>query len=165
MKQAIKRVLCLLMVAALLAGFAVPVRAADTGSKVTFTQVDNSNVSASLLTRQEEAETSTPDYAETDMIRVSIVLEEKSTIEAGYSTQSIAQNTEAMAYRAGLQKRQDTVTAAISRKLGAELDVVWNLTLAANIISANVAYGQIEAIESIPGPVQQRLWRRLSYQQ
>ena len=154
MKQAIKRALCLLMVAALLAGFAVPVRAADTGSKVTFTQVDNSNVSASLLTRQEEAETSTPDYAETDMIRVSIVLEEKSTIEAGYSTQSIARNTEAMAYRAGLQKRQDTVTAAISRKLGAELDVVWNLTLAANIISANVAYGQIEAIESTPGVAQ-----------
>ena len=29
--------------------------------------------------------------------------------------------------------------------------MVWNLTLAANIISANVEYGQIEKIEKISG--------------
>lgn len=41
----------------------------------------------------------------------------------------------------------------ISKKaLGGEaLDVVWNLTLAANIISANVEYGQIGKIEKISG--------------
>lgn len=32
--------------------------------------------------------------------------------------------------------------------MGTELDVVWNLTLAANIISANVQYGQIEDIKA-----------------
>ncbi|OLA28594.1 MAG: hypothetical protein BHW33_07180 [Firmicutes bacterium CAG:137_57_8] len=34
---------------------------------------------------------------------------------------------------------------------GEELDVVWNLTLAANLISADVAYGDIEAIQAVPG--------------
>ena len=34
---------------------------------------------------------------------------------------------------------------------GQSLDVVWNLTLATNIISANVQYGQIEKIEKIKG--------------
>ncbi|MFR8332519.1 MAG: hypothetical protein ACLU9S_09275 [Oscillospiraceae bacterium] len=31
------------------------------------------------------------------------------------------------------------------------LDVVWNLTLAANIISANISYGQIQTIQNLPG--------------
>ena len=35
--------------------------------------------------------------------------------------------------------------------MGTELDVVWNLTLAANIISANVQYGQIEDIKAVSG--------------
>ena len=34
---------------------------------------------------------------------------------------------------------------------GEELDVVWNLTLAANLISADVVYGDIEAIQAVPG--------------
>lgn len=33
---------------------------------------------------------------------------------------------------------------------GEKLDVVWNMTLAANAISANVEYGQIAAIEQLP---------------
>ena len=35
--------------------------------------------------------------------------------------------------------------------IGQELDVAWNLTLAGNIISANVRYGDIEEIAAIPG--------------
>lgn len=34
---------------------------------------------------------------------------------------------------------------------GSRLDVVWNLTLAANLISANVKYGQIQDILSVDG--------------
>lgn len=39
----------------------------------------------------------------------------------------------------------------IERVTGEKLDVVWNLTLTANLISANVAYGQIPALEALPG--------------
>ena len=37
------------------------------------------------------------------------------------------------------------------KSIGGKLDVVWNLTLAANIISANVKFGQIAAIEAVKG--------------
>ena len=45
------------------------------------------------------------------------------------------------------------MAAAISKQAlnGAKLDVVWNMTLAANIISANVQYGQIEKIKEVAG--------------
>lgn len=58
-----------------------------------------------------------------------------------------------MKYRQKLETKQEKMAKTISKKaLGGEaLDVVWNLTLAANIISANVEYGQIEKIEKISG--------------
>lgn len=65
--------------------------------------------------------------------------------------EDIAHNNAAMSYRAGLVKEQSGVQAKIEKATGEKLDVVWNLTLAANIISANVAYGQIPALEKIPG--------------
>lgn len=45
------------------------------------------------------------------------------------------------------------MTSSIENEVldGEELDVVWNLTLVANIISANVEYGKIEEIESMDG--------------
>ena len=151
MKHIEKRVLSLLVVLALLAGFVAPVRAMEAGSNVQITKVDNDSVSANLLTEFVETESNTKAYSDTDVVRVSIVLEEQSTIEAGFSTTEIVRNTEAMAYRAGLQDEQLSVTASIEREMGGKLDVVWNLTLAANIISANVEYGQIEAIEAVAG--------------
>lgn len=144
------RFLSLMLVVALLAGFAVPV-GATSGSKVTFTQVDNDSVTASLREEIPENAPEEPAYADTDMVRVSIVLEDKSTIEAGYSVQDIAKNTAAMSYRHGLQSKQDAVIASIQKATGNRLDVVWNLTLAANIVSANVPYGEIESIENTKG--------------
>ena len=59
----------------------------------------------------------------------------------------------AMAYRSSLQAQQEAVTQKISRNVldGENLDVIWNLTLAANIISANVPYGDIDAIKAVSG--------------
>ena len=88
-------------------------------------------------------------------VRVSIVLEDR-------STKNIAENTSAMAYRQGLVREQADLTARIGRKLGHPLDVVWNLTLAANIISANVSYGDIEKIEAMDGVC--RVVRELRYE-
>ena len=79
------------------------------------------------------------------------MLEDKSTIEKVGTTENIAASATATAYRAKLEQTQASVSAKISSTIGEKLDVVWNLTLAANIISANVEYGQIAAIEKVPG--------------
>ena len=150
MKKLNKRLLSLVLAICLVLSMAAPVAAAPAG-KVSFTQVDNSAVSADLLTKVDEDINTMENYVDTDDVRVSIFLEEESTIAAGFSTDSIAANSEAMAYRAGLKENQAKITAAIEQKLGGKLDVVWNLTLAANIISANVKYGQIAKIEAVEG--------------
>jgi len=119
-------------------------------SNVQFQQVGNENVIASLLgTVEKESESIT--YNDDDVIRVSIFLENKSTIDEGYSTKDIAENDEAMDYREQLEKEQDAVVSRIEAALGEELDVQWNLTLVANVISANIKYGQIKTIADIEG--------------
>lgn len=74
-------------------------------------------------------------------------------LEAGYPTGDVAENAAAMSYRQGLARRQTGMAAAISTEAldGEPLDVVWNLTLAANLISANVPYGKMEAIRELSG--------------
>lgn len=152
----LKQILALALAVTLLAGIALPAAASGetSHSGVSIKQVDNSVISADLglnkLTPREDPE---PEYSDTDTVRVSIVLEEKSTIAAGYSTLGIAQNPAAVNYRAKLEQRQAQVTSAISKQAlgGKKLDTVWNLTLAANIISANVPYGRINAIKAVPG--------------
>ena len=155
-KHLSKRLTALLLALVLCLGLTVPVGATESsgGTNVRFEQVDNSVVSGSLRNNrvvQEQAET--PLYRDTDMVRVSIILSGKSTIEKGFATLNIAENSQAMAYRDRLQAQQDTVASRISQKAlgGQALDVVWNLTLAANIISANVPYGDIEAIKAVSG--------------
>ena len=145
------RVLSLLLVAALLTGLAAPVQAYGPGSEVTFTQVDNSAVSVSPIERTEEELHGMVDHLDTDVVRVSIILEQASTIKAGFSTLGIAENASAMSYRENLKADQDALVHRIEAATGSKLDVVWNLTLAANLISANVRYGQIEAIRAVPG--------------
>lgn len=88
-----------------------------------------------------------------ESVRVSIVLEEDALVERGFSLRRIGQNTGARAYRARLEDRQAVVAGEISRQVlgGEALDVVWNLTLAANVISANVPYGKIGQITELPG--------------
>nr|MCR4633407.1 hypothetical protein [Erysipelotrichaceae bacterium] len=86
-------------------------------------------------------------------VRVSIVLDGKSTMDVGYSAQNISLDPAATSYRESLQESQDEISAVISRDVldGEELDVVWNLTLAANIISAYVPADKIDEIKAIDG--------------
>ncbi len=143
-----KRVLPVILMLALLVPMAVLPTQASTS--LSFKKVAPNG---SLLLGKVDSESivQEPIHADTDMVRVSIVLEQASTIEAGYSTGDIASNNAAMTYRASLKKNQDAVAAAISKKTGTTLNVVWNLTLAANIISANVMYGDIAAISEVAG--------------
>ena len=91
-------------------------------------------------------ETKDPD----EIVRVSIALYEPSVLMAGYGTQSIGHNGSAIAYRDMLKQQQADVEAAISAA-GISMNVKWNLTLAVNIISAEVRYGDIERIADVAG--------------
>ena len=147
-KHVFSRLLSMLLVLSLIASFAVPVQA--TG--LSWEKVDRA-VSADLADRLVQNETEEPTHRDTDIVRVSIVLEEKPTIQAGYSTMAIAQTHKAMAYQERLQARQQVVAQNISSQVlgGKALDVVWNLTLVGNLISANVPYGKLEAIAQVDG--------------
>ena len=141
------RLLSLLLAVVLVLGCCPTVKAADSGS-LDFTRLESSDVSMSTI--EEPVSEEAAAYQDTDLVRVSIVLNKQSTLERFGS----AEAAEAQAYRQALRQEQADVTAQISRAIGSELDVVWNLTLAANIISANVTYGEIEEIESLDSVAQ-----------
>jgi len=150
------RALSLLLALVLLISLAAPAMAETAGgeNKVAWEKIDNEDAGVSLpLLDAEESESASVQYSDSDSVRVSIVLDEMSTLEAGYSTCKIADNASAMSYRSTLKSEQNAVASAISAEAlgGKQLDVVWNLTLTANIISANVLYGQLDDIEAVDG--------------
>lgn len=149
------RFLSLLLAAALCAGLFVPAVAAEDPAdtvRLDFQRTEWTDsygkLGAAAATEGSEAQ-----YAPDDIVRVSIVLERAATLNAGFSTRAIAGNQKAMAYREALRQEQAAVTAAIEQDIlnGETLDVVWNLTLVGNIISANVEYGQLDALAEVPG--------------
>lgn len=155
-KKLFMRAISLMLAAILCMGLLAPASTAvpaEGTTKLEFTQVDNRAVSAQITPAEfTQAEDASP-YQATDVVRVSILLDGKSTLEAGYSTLGIAENASAMSYRRNLARRQEAMVDAISAEAleGEPLDVVWNLTLAANLISANVPYGKIQAIQELAG--------------
>lgn len=144
------RILSLLLVLSIFCGFAVPVDA-QSAQSVSLDFQETDGISAVRVDAPVEEDIERPQYAPDEVVRVSIVLDQKSTLEAGFTTMGIAQNAAAMTYRDGIRDEQVMTTARIEKAVGEKLDVQWNLTLAANIISANVAYGDIEAIQAVPG--------------
>ena len=161
MKQIWKKLLSVLLAAALLLTFAPLTASAEeaapagSGARLEFTEVDPATIHVPKLgdlAAAPEEEEALPEYGLNDLVRVSIVLEAPSTLEQGYSTQGIAQNTNAIACRNALKAQQDALAQKISDEiLGTKLDVRWNITLAGNIISANVPYGKLEAIRALDG--------------
>lgn len=152
-KQPWKRLLSVVMVLAMCLSLVIPAYATgtDTTSEIEFEKVDNNLVSTTIPGREDvDGKDTEPAYKDTDVVRVSIVLEEESTVEK-YNTVDILWNSAAQNYRDMLLRMQENLADMISRSIlgGEALDVVWNLTFAANIISANVEYGQIEEIEEM----------------
>jgi competence protein ComGC len=85
------KVLSVLLVVSLVLSLAIPGLAAQTD--VSFKQVSNSSVSAKLPGREaaDVAEDEAP-YADTEIVRVSIVLEKAGTLEAGYAVETVGTN-------------------------------------------------------------------------
>ena len=162
-KRHLHRLLALLMAVVMTIGFMTPAWAAKdsqesdelvhlTAEKADADELDMADPRDSL----QAFDTSTEDAAENadpnEVVRVSIVLEDEPTLEAGYDTEAIAANSGAMGYRAKLQSAQDRLCRKIETQVlaGEKLDVVWNLTLAANIISANVKRSDMDKIAALP---------------
>ncbi len=118
-----------------------------TGVELSFEKVDNDIISERLPFAHEALEEEEPSYADDELVRVSIVLDGLSAIDAGYAPANAA------GYRAGLRAEQDAMADRISAEVlgGAPLDVVWNITLAGNMISAYVPYGAVEDIRNMIG--------------
>lgn len=116
-KQATKQMLSLLLVIALLAGIAIPVNATPDGS-LDFAVVNGMDVPQDLLPEASRDASGPSDYADTDIVRVSILLDRASTVDMGYSTLGIAQNAEAMRYRGQLKEEQISTTAKIEKVTG-----------------------------------------------
>jgi lactocepin len=144
-----RRLLAFAVVVAMLMAMTLPALAAP--NNVAFKKVDNNRVSASLLDNVANVTEDKNAYAADEVVRVSIFLEKDSVLEAGYNVKAAATNILIKAYRNSLERLQENTIAKIEKTTGKDLDVVWNLTLAANVISANVAFGQIDAIEAING--------------
>ena len=145
--QLFKRVLCWLLVVCMVLPFIPAAEAASVRWKKTDLEI------APGLSDRKVQKDGAEARNDSELVRVSIVLEEPSTVEKGYATMGIAANTEAMAYRDRLLANQKRMEKTISTRIlnGKPLDVVWNMTLVGNIISAWVPYGSLEEIAELPG--------------
>ncbi len=136
-------------------GFTGP-HTAGADSRITVERLNPSDVTANLFNGSSVIdETSAEDlYADTDMVRVMIVLEDAPAISLMHSVDDTLSDGSAVAeHREYLMDVQHSVADTISATAlgGKALDVQWNLTLVTNAISANVQFGQIEAIKKVDG--------------
>ena len=150
-KHLFNRILSLVLAAVMVLGLCPAVSAAPAGLRWKKSDVNVSWDKTDRLT--EDAIHTQTAHKPTDLVRVSIILEGTPTLKMGYSTLGLGSNAAAQAYDLELKKAQDNMAAAISAQAlgGKKLDVVWNLTLASNIISANVPYGKLEAVKAVEG--------------
>ena len=154
------RLLSVLLTVAMLFTLLVPAVSAEPAAKQTengktleVSELDPATLHVHKLGETGEEPTETVEqapYALTDVVRVSVVLDEPATLDL-YPVKDVAQNNAAMAYREGLREGQNAMQAKIEAAIGTPLNVKWNLTLLMNVISANVRYGDIETIKQVPG--------------
>ena len=158
----LKRVLSLLLVVCMVTGLLSGVSAMAEDQTANYHEIstDGLKLATEDNAAADETETEEAPYADTDVVRVFVVLEDKPVLQQGYATRGIAGNAAAMAVSKALEAKQAALAAEISANVlsGETLNVHWNLTLAANIISANVPYGDIEAIKAATDAVQKAFY-------
>lgn len=86
-----------------------------------------------------------------EIVRVSIFLKGKSALDRGYSLRGMAGNRRVAEYRKELKKTQDELQTKIEKQIGHKINVKWNLTLAANAISAEIPYKDLAGIRAMAG--------------
>ena len=156
-----KRFLPILMAVALVLPsatvFAAPTNdnAGGNNDGVTWETVEDGNLPTLPKNNLDDTVVPGSDTIQTGNVRVSIVVDGNSTIGAGFDTQRIGVNPNAVRYRSMVLARQNALANKISKEVlgGKKLDVVWNITLAGNIISANVPANKIDEIRNLDGVV------------
>ncbi len=163
MKKSLKRALSLILTAAMLLTVMLPAFAAGgsaADNKVRF-HIEQTENGPDALHAGKADSAGLNQMLPTGDVRVSIVLSDKATLENGFSAKGIASDKQAGAYRSRLLNKQNALAEQISKEIlgGKKLDVKWNLTLAANIISAvvpSVAIGRIEKLAGVEKVVLER---------
>ena len=124
--------------------------AAAAGGSVSWSQVDNDAVTAQLPLQ--EAEEAAPAYRDTDLVRVSIFFRGCPCHFQIWRSEHCRKSGGGPVPGQPETRQEAMAQPSPAQALGGkQLDVVWNLTLAANLISANVEYGEIAAIRQVPG--------------
>lgn len=118
-----------------------------------FEEVGEEEVSENDIALNSEEVEEEEVYADDDVVRVFIVFEDEAVVEAGYSTEDIAEDKKAMAYSDKLEKTQDEVIEKIEDEVleGESLEKRYSFTLLTNAVSAEVEYGAVEDIENVDG--------------
>ena len=157
-KHFIKRLLALTLVLSMVMGsFSVVHAEGDTSdgdAVLTWEKMENGSLLEGVdLNTQTVEKQEASQFASDEEVRVFIVLDEDSVLEAGYSTMNLGLDDEALDYADELEYVQAGVIEQISQEVldGEELDVNYQLSIVTNAISAQVKYGQIEAIKEVEG--------------
>ena len=114
-KNMMRRSLALVLAMVMVLGLGVTgVQAAPAERKVTFEKLDS--IGADLIQNETVIENKNEKhYADTDMVRVTIVLEGEAAIGKVQPGESFLANADAVAYRAELQAQQDKVASSITQ--------------------------------------------------
>ncbi len=157
-KERNKVLLALLLAFTLVFGSVAPamsVNAGQTkaGNNYVFEEVDEEVGAQTEYGETEEAISEEDLISDDETVRVFIVFEKDSVIEAGYSTENLADNAKAEKYADKLENVQEQVIEKIEEQVldGEALDTRYSFTIIANAVSANVTYGEVENIEAIDG--------------
>ncbi len=126
---------------------------AAAGNPVTYTQVDNSVLSADVTQGNRGLIEEEPAPADDETVRAVIFLKGDSLTDSGYSTMGLAENRNAMAYSRQLISAQDAVIQRIENSVlkGGALEVQDQFTIGVNAISVCVPYGELEDIAKVQG--------------
>lgn len=151
----LKRVLSLLLVVCMVTGLLSGVSAMAEDQTANYHEIstDGLKLATEDNAAADETETEEAPYADTDVVRVFVVLEDKPVLQQGYATRGIAGNAAAMAVFKALEAKQAALAAEISANVlsGETLNVHWNLTLAANAMSVDLPYGKMDEVEALKG--------------
>ena len=158
------KLLSLLLAVAVIMAAPLSVMAEETGPQdsgsgktpLEMTELDPSRMNVPRLGKirgkDEEQETPSADPEDPEkIVRVSVVMDKNSTIDQGYSLNSIADNRGAAYYRSFLKRKQDELVSRIEAAIGRPLEVKRNLTLLVNAVSCYVKIKEIPVIAGLSG--------------
>ena len=119
------------------------------GSTVTAEQIENPGFDLKL--HDDKDLTVEAPYADTDMVRVIVLLEDQGLLERGYTTAQIAANGSAVAHEIEtMEQRQEHVLTAMAADVS-EFTLRYQYNVMANGLSVEVPYGELETIRAIDG--------------